>query len=147
MRRLQTYRSSPRASQHIQYRRSSGSRPEPLLSPLIVEGIVHDARPKAWVNYFALRITNRNSLPASMLDTVQTSKTAAPKLTTPGLALGFMDVGCGIATGPQREPSFSHLGQDPGSRRLSLKIPRDRSRLCGIPRGKWVGPPCARAKL
>src|SRR5271157_2924118 len=60
MLRPRTYRSSPRASQHIQYRRNSGSRPEPLLSPLIVEGIVNDGSARFAEECFALRITNKN---------------------------------------------------------------------------------------
>src|SRR5215472_1914163 len=36
MRLPRTYRSSPQASPHIQNRRSSGSRPEPLLLPLVL---------------------------------------------------------------------------------------------------------------
>src|ERR1700737_2691744 len=63
MRRLRTYRSSPPASQHIPYRRNSGSRPEPLLSPLRIKSIVHDASAKVTADCFALRITNRNYLP------------------------------------------------------------------------------------
>ena len=60
MLRLRTYRSSPLASQHIHYRRNSGSRPEPLLSPLMVEGIVYDPSTKFSAECFALRITNKN---------------------------------------------------------------------------------------
>jgi len=60
MRHPRTYRLSPRASLRIHYRRSSGSRPEPLLSPLMVEGIVNDESPKFAAECFALRITNKN---------------------------------------------------------------------------------------
>lgn len=61
MRLPRTYRSSPPASQHIQYRRKSGSRPEPLLSPLIVRSIVPDLGINFPTDCFALRITNKNS--------------------------------------------------------------------------------------
>jgi len=58
-RRLQTYRSSPPASQYIHYRRNSGSRPEPIRSPLIVEGIVYEMGAKFAKDCFTLRIPNK----------------------------------------------------------------------------------------
>src|SRR5258708_21551011 len=60
MRRPRTYRSSPQVSRHIEYRRNSGSRPDSILSPLTVEGILHDWRTKFTKGYFSLRITNKN---------------------------------------------------------------------------------------
>src|ERR1700757_4766573 len=59
MRHPRASRSSPRASQYIQNRRSSGSRPEPLLLPLVLPMIVAHGQEVFAKDRFALRIPNK----------------------------------------------------------------------------------------
>jgi hypothetical protein len=79
-----------------QFGQSSGATP----LPLIVEGIVHDARPKVSVNYFALRITNRNPLKAAMFDAVQMPRIpAARNSTTIAFDVGRLLLGATLSSG------------------------------------------------